>query len=424
MKRTAQNLLVSTLLTMPAIAIAHEATLKPTPVIPVRPLAGPAPSNATPSDIEPSDAETDAAAQYVYKDTKGDSENWPAYLTDASASAVSAAGILGISGESVTTVQTLRDVAVGLKGLSTDGNGATLAVSLTPGRTGLSPISLEQYVANPFLRFVSNITFGYAQGDTEISSTKFERRAVSVEASHLVFARDDLVVSYPALYARKDDGCASPTTAIKSPTGAEIGAADVLEPSDGGFQEVPEDEQNAADALAAECYRKAVNEQRWNPSRFSVAYGQGWINGQDDADGEESLGRTLALSGAYGFEGLGKLSDALQLSATYRHTRAEPVLESLITGPFMKRDTTLWVGRLTAGSRRFRALVEVSNADKHDVTASQRAFRQALGIDLRVRETLWLSLRIGKQRTVDGTDDETGSIFSISYSPSALLKLR
>ena len=55
-------------------------------------------------------------------------------------------------------------------------------------------------------------------------------------------------------------------------------------------------------------------------------------------------------------------------------------------------------------------------------TASQRAFTRALGLDLRVQEDLWLGLRFGRQRKIDGSGTEIGSLLSLSYSPTGLLK--
>ena len=66
--------------------------------------------------------------------------------------------------------------------------------------------------------------------------------------------------------------------------------------------------------------------------------------------------------------------------------------------------------------------IEVSDARSREITASQRAFKQALGLDYRITDGAWINLRVGKQRTVDGTDDETGTLFNVSYSPEALLK--
>jgi len=34
---------------------------------------------------------------------------------------------------------------------------------------------------------------------------------------------------------------------------------------------------------------------------------------------------------------------------------------------------------------------------------------------------MWFNFRLGQQRKVDGTGNEVGSLFRLSYSPSALL---
>ena len=67
-------------------------------------------------------------------------------------------------------------------------------------------------------------------------------------------------------------------------------------------------------------------------------------------------------------------------------------------------------------------MIEASNAKSDQITASQRVFKSAFGIDYRVSDGVWLNFRLGKQRKIDGTGDEIGSFFGLSVSPSALLK--
>lgn len=436
------------------------------------------------------DKENKPEATTIYEDKNPEGGasigDWTKLLTDTAEGSVSAAGMLGISGESITTVNNLRDVVVGLKGLSTDGEAGTLAIALTPGRTDWAPIPFSTYVGNWWVRPLANITVGYAQGNTKITDVDFQRRAVSVETSVIFEPEEDLVVAYGRAYKNGGGACedlyagtpfALPGQVQVVPVVAEAkpGAADAPEPTPvpapgvgagtpqrsnapvpPPVDEIPEVDTTAgtsgtdlnaesklsktirANALA--CYNQVKSGLRWNAGRASVAYGQGWVRIDDKSRPEESLGRILAVSASYGFDGYkpdlseGKDASAFdqvwaylrkrtQLSITYRHSKDEPVLTTLNTDAIDSKDKDLISGRVAFGSSRARLLFEMSDAKSNSVTASERTFKQAVGIDYKVAKTLWLNLRFGKQRAIEGDEDEVGSLLSISYSPSALLEL-
>ena len=394
---------------------------------------------------------TDASVPtFLYVDTKkGGSKDWSSYLADTSQANISAAGLLGISGESITTVENLRDLVVSLKGLDNNGDKATLAIAVNPGRTGISPIGLADYARSPLMRLLANTTFAYAQGGTEISDISFERRAVSVETSATLFAEDDIVVAFPRAVAKAEtEGCKNildsaytaamqyrvkqqgDSRSVHDMSAEELGAlkAQVKTLPLGGIQAqdittaLSEKDKADLNEKSKTCYDTVKEKLRWNVSRVSLVYGQGWIKQKDSDGGDDSLGRTFAASISYGLDGTRDvLSDHVLLSATYRKTQNEPVLETLTTGAKTDRDTSLLSGRVTVGGSKIRAVVEGSDADSKEVTASQRAYKLALGIDFRLREALWINLRAGRQRSINGDSNETGSLLSISYSPSALL---
>lgn len=400
-------------------------------------------------------------ANEIYSETDGvASKDWTDYLTDEAAGSVSAAGMLSISGDSITNVENVRDLVASLKGLSSDDSKATLAISVTPGRSDLSPFSLQSYYNNPLVRLAANTTFGYAQGDAEISGTKFERQAASIETSfYFSPEEDDPVIALQARVSGsygKGGACdlmpseaqAAPAAAAAPKQGEPKSAeeqrlSDLLQgganqvpaaavPADQLAQRspndavrptpVPEDQQTSFQNQVAECDAEVTKGFRWNRSRGSVAFATGWIKPKTGPGKEESLGQTAVVSLAYGFDHWDSLRQNLQAAVIYRYSWDEPVLDSLVTGPLQEKDKSLVVFRLVGGSKRFRALLEVSDAHSDDVTSSQRTFKQAVGLDVRLHEATWLNLRVGRQSSVDGTDDETGSVVSISYSPTALLK--
>lgn len=386
----------------------------------------------------------------LFTETSGISSKWEDYLTDSAAGSVSAAGLLGIDGQSVKTVENVRDLVAAFDGFRTEDGQGTMAFSITPGRTEVTHVDLPTYYENPWARQWANTTFGYAQGKQEISSAQFDRYAYSVETSILFDRAQDPVLAFAdAIYAAQGK-CALETDPVivaaakavreNGETIQSIGRAiDNARRRVGNGEHLPEAEKpealeaqkNAleqkqpglqANLAAAErvvvndCYASTMTSIAWNRSRVAFLYGGGWIKPIDESlGGEKSLGHTAVITGTWG------VHKSVGLTALLRGTWDEPILETLGTGAVQKKDSTLIVGRAAFGGERLRFLVEGSNAKDKDVTASQRAFKVAAGLDARVYNALWVSLRFGRQSKVSGGDDESASLLSISYSPTALL---
>lgn len=165
----------------------------------------------------------------------------------------------------------------------------------------------------------------------------------------------------------------------------------------------------------------AKHAEKWNRTRYSISFATGAIKPTDGAGSSETLGQTLAASVLYGFDGVKALEERAALALTVRRTRKDPVLDTLGTDSVSFKSSTLVAARISGGSSIFRGLAEASNAKSSEPSASQRTFTRALGIDYRVMDGLWLNLRYGKQRKIDGSGNETGSLLTLNYSPSALL---
>jgi hypothetical protein len=357
---------------------------------------------------------------------------WEELLTDHAPGSISASNMLGINGDSVTTVENVRDVVVSLKGLSSSGSNGTLGISITPARSTLSPMNLSTYASGTLWRLLGATTLGYAQGDAKIEGKEFERRAMSIETSIFWHEADDSVLAY-AFAIRDGIGSCARIFEPAKPAGSAAEALKPVTPTGAGKADdgprppkvVTGPEADEVRKRAADCKDSVIKALRWNRSQSFASFATGWIKPSDGSSSQESLGRTAVIGLSYGFDGVDflGLKDRAALAVTYRKTWGEPVLSSLVTGPVQELDTSLLHGRLTGGSDRFRALLEGSNAKAGDgVTPSQRAFKVALGIDVKLPyEGLWINLRVGRQQTITGNDTEVGSLLNISYSPTALL---
>ncbi|MDB5972473.1 MAG: hypothetical protein JWQ90_4923 [Hydrocarboniphaga sp.] len=338
--------------------------------------------------------------------------DWSSYQSDDAAGSVTAASLLGISGDVVANVENIRDIVVAFKGASEGGGNGTLALAVAPARTAWSPFDLPDYRNHDYVRLLSSTTLSYAQGQAKIGDIDYERQAAAIEMSYIFNRSDDPVIAFDdalhdqAVTERKDK-CTVQAELFKQAN--QVGGQ--------------EDDKPIFDAVKA-CDQIVQASLRWNRSNASFSYGQGWIKPHDGGD-QSSLGKTLAVSLTYGFEHLDggrlDLKNRAALAVTYRRSLSEPVLQTLGTASVERKDTSLLVARLTFGSDTIRALAEFSDAGSRDITASQRTFKQALGVDLRLIKGAWVNLRFGRLSDVGGDGKETASLLSLSYSPSALL---
>ena len=383
----------------------------------VWPLLCLAQPSATPPSKPAAEAEPKTTGDATQQQLFGkDGKDWSKYLVDPSPGSISAFGLLGIPGESVATVENVRDVVVAVKGLGSNASG--IGFSVTPARTSFLAMDLQSYAANNFDRLLGATTLGYAQGPTSIANRDYQRRAFSVETNYF-FRRehDPLIAVWDKFKAGACDVLPTDApTADLSKTEPRV-EEEARRPGEASKAEV-----EAAKAKAEKCRTDALAALPWNRSQISASFVTGVIRPEDASTSQQSLGRSLAMGIVYGFDQSGYLKEKAAAYLTLRRTINEPVLDTLATPSVEHKSSSLAVLRVAAGSKTFRGLAEVSNAKATGITPTQRAYKQAAGFDYRMNEGLWLNFRIGKQRKFDGSGDETTSLFSVSYSPSALLK--
>lgn len=315
-------------------------------------------------------------------------------LTDTAAGHVSAASMLGIGGDAVTTVENSRTLVAAFKGLGTA--GSQVAVSFAPARSSFLPMSLSTYAANGgknWNRLLGNTTLSYAQGTSKVSTVDLARRAISVETSMILDPKEDPLI---AVY----EGCKW---------------------SPGDVQPGTTVDGSAGNAKYSKCIadKEAELAKKWNTSRFSLSWGTGSV--APDSGASTKLGQTIAASLVYGFDHVGSsvLKEGGALSITVRRVQDEPVLAEFVKGNIVRKSSTLAAMRLSGGSSKARLLFEVSNARDSDVTGTQTVFKRALGADLNMGEGSWLNLRTGKRNKASGAGVETATLLGFSFSPKA-----
>lgn len=355
---------------------------------------------------------------------------WSEVTTDQAAAQVSAASLLGLSGEAVSPVENVRGLVVALRGLDAGGKKGTLGIAIAPGRTAFAPVNLSDYAKEGWQgalwRIAAATTLGYAQGNVTVGTVDFERSAYSVETSYYLTREEDPHVALALAYAK---GACKPLVAATPATSASASLAAApptmdgsVAPggADGSAPKEAAEVKGAADLQAVQARAKACREGladslAWNRARVSLAWAHGSTQRVTGGAGAVSLGSAWAASGLLG------LGQQAAVSISHKRSRGEPVQASLVDGPVRTKNNSLTVLRLHVGTATLRGLLEGSNATQRDDLASQRVFRRAAGLDARMADDLWLNFRVGRRTTLTGDKTESASSVVISYSPKALL---
>ncbi len=372
----------------------------------------------------------------LLKETTGkDAASLKDFLADQGAASVSAAALAGIGTTPLTVVQDTKDFAVLLSPFDQEGKGGGFVITPARVRNPLPRIDLmTEYVPSVWWRIAAATNISGAQGRTDVGGTAYRRRAFAL-ATGAFFDKNDDPIYQRAVATLKVD--ASGTVVGDACLAAFFKAADAVpeagpgaETGVAGVSLKPDLTKATADYKA--CVEKvyADSRNRWFAPRWSLALGTG--DAQPSAGGTSvRTGDVLALGVTYGRPWRTSATGAANPAAASflsgwavtlaaRHTRDEPVLASLASGPVQRQDTSLVVGRLAAGTETWRMMVEASNNDLKKTAGGERTMKRAVGLDWRVAKDSWLNLRYGKRNKTTGSGDEGASLLSLTLGGDLL----
>jgi hypothetical protein len=318
--------------------------------------------------------------------------DWSSYQTDTAPSSISAAGMLGISGGAITTVESVKDVSVAINSLTSGGANSGMALSFTPARTAIAPMSQQYYVDEKtggfFTHLIASTTIGYAENNTTISSATYHQQAVSIQASGFFSRNDDPVIGLFNSISDGKFGCGA-ADIINQPLTPPIAKSGQ---NAGGATDAP---ATPAETIAAHqkrwatCKDNLAKATRWNPSSYSFGYAAGWIQPTTGTAGQTTLGKTLFVGAQYGFLNPKNADGTIDTSSTkgmlfaiaYRRSNDEPVLNTLGTSQITYQNSGIGYAKLSGGSSTLRGLLEYNSTKSTNITESQLAFKEAIGID-------------------------------------------
>jgi hypothetical protein len=370
----------------------------------------------------------------LYQTTSGaGSTDWSSYETDTAPGSISAAGMLGISGGAITNVESVKDLSTAINALSSTGTNGGLAIAFTPARSGISPMSQNYYVGpndrpyilSSLIRLVGSTSLGYAANQTTIGSSKYDQQAISVQASGFFRSIDDPVVGLVDALAKGKYGCSTNDLLVQSPSPPTPKPANTG--TDAPLADAATDSAEATNW--AKCKANVAKTVPWNPSTYSIGYATGWLKSTSGNAPQYSLGKTLFVGAQVGFlnetssdpNSTPSSTQGMLLAVAYRRSEDEPIQNTLLTGPVKYSNSNLLYAKLAGGNASIRALIEYNNTRSTNVTQTQLALKVAFGVDAQLAKNVWISLRFGKQNSINGTQTQKASLFNISYSPAALL---
>lgn len=350
------------------------------------------------------------------------------YLIPAESFANSTPAYLGVSADSVRTLDTLKDIGVALSNATQGGAGMVFQVA--PVRL-TDVVSSADYVgkgrgafATQWSRALVNTSLLYGQGRTEIAGKNFDRQVVGAEVSFFFGeGSDPLLGLFEAHYACAMEwrlqGDAEQRRLEQLPPPTPVGSTPVVSPS-GSADRTPD--ASGAEAIRT-CFEKKFQQPSWAQNRAYLSATTGWVKPTEAGQDKQRIGSSFGAGLSYAF---GKPQNPASegdpmlvlLSVNFKRGVDELALDKFAAGTVERKDSNLWSARLTGGYNKVRLLGEVSNASDKTITSGTRVFRQALGVDYRLTDGVWLTFRTGRMNKVTGDGQETVSSMSVSFTPA------
>jgi len=278
--------------------------------------------------------------------------------------------------------------------------------------------------ATQWSRALVNTSLLYGQGRTELAGKNFDRQVVGAEVSFFFGeGSDPLLGLFNAHYAcaieqaEKEKEEKKRLGQLPSPT--PVGSTPVVSPSDA--VEGTRDPERA-EAIRT-CFEQKFQQPSWAQNRAYLSATTGWVKPTEAGQDKQRIGSSFGAGLSYAFgkpQSPGSERDPMLvlLSVNFKRGVDELALDKFAAGSVERKDSNLWSARLTGGYNRVRLLGEVSNASDKTITGGSRVFRQALGVDYRLTDGVWLTFRTGRMNKVTGDGQETVSSMSVSFTPA------
>jgi hypothetical protein len=338
------------------------------------------------------------------------------YLTDITGGAVSAASIVGMDKSGITQIQTAQDFVAAIQPFRSDDQKAGAGLAITPRRTRLWPVSVQDYYESAPQRIVSNLTLSYAQVDKDIENKTYRHYAYSIDTYYYLDREKDPTI----LGMKRAKACGDRMAGENNKKVSDLNQEYLKLPQ----PLTPEQRMSLADRtqkLTEEqgtIYRKCRDElaeaqkPAWNSSRVSASFGGGRLRREDGAS-KLSLGKSLTVNAMLGVGPDGAVNVSL------RRTRDAVDVTTLASERPAHRTSKLAAIRYTyQGDASIRALVELSNSKSSTADAYKDAFMYAAGLDKKLAKGVWLEFRFGRNRSIDSGKEQSTGLLKVNIQPS------
>lgn len=346
----------------------------------------------------------------------GADKNINHYLVDITAGAVSALGLVGAPGTTLTPIETSQDLVLALTPFASgDGGKKSFGLAITPARTTLLPMSGRTYVRAWYTRLLGNLTLSYAQHEADHGGQAWRKSAAALDTVLHFDVEDDPV--YQA--SREFKRCADATAGFEFKEKELNDQRRAGKLTNAQFQAELLKLTEAREKDLATCRdqpdMKALNQAKWNAGRMSISYGQGRLHAVGGGP-SYSLGKAFNVNAQHG---LGTDNAVLQLSL--RHARDAVDTDTLGSATPAFKSSRLAALRYTYGdqeSSSLRAMAEVSSARSSNAGVYRQAFMVAVGLDKKITNGTWLEFRLGRNRSLANGDEQTSGLLTLTLAPT------
>jgi hypothetical protein len=358
------------------------------------------------------------------------------FSADLAMPSTAAAVHVGLSAETVIQPKNRREFEGAVSGLLKDGGKPAGAIEFLPYYIAMGgKLPFRRYENNGAFRALTRVSLGAAAGTREIGDSQVKVSANGLSLSTVLVDLSDPIHSF----GLQDCINKVQSVALEEARAAGSGAATPL-PAAGSTAALSADDvvvTPKADAAYGACLKSfRSTTQLWNRSKVSLGVAGGNGHEQSGEKRKVHYGTATWLTVQYGFEGLGKLSNALfgkvyldcsnldvtpdkpasctpvaedhwrdrsQLTLHARHVRRASDLDLSQTGTLADVSSRLFGGRFTYGSERRNFFVEFSRlAERRTLNGRSSTNQRAFGASVKVMDNLWLNLVSGRRKEVTG----------------------
>ena len=327
-----------------------------------------------------------------------------------------AAAILGLNPDTVIRPSSVREfTAAVLNGMDKNGNFQSgFAVDFAPYQWTAKDLTYKDYKGLARILYNTQLSFATTKGATE------EDKSTKLGLGLHVTLRDEgdprTAAAFLAAFQETVKELGPPNLAAIRTSLPDDGAPVVnRERTDAGRRilAVALARQRLADL------QEKLEGQRWNRTRWVVAYAPTFISKDGSSSHFVSNGGAVWTTYAYGFEGTPGLENSSQLIFHLRYRTGEEVPDPLNTGSFFTQDSLLTALQFRLGTDDSNVFLDAAYTSANGGRRGGDALRFGIGLERRINRDFWLNVSIGREVGDTSLNKQTYILGALKFGASS-----